>query len=126
MTTSEWLLPASENAEFYTAERCYITELLNSEQSPGVSVAIARVAPGVTTQLHRLSGVAESYILAQGRGLMEVNHQQFPVEAGDKVIIPADAPQRITNTGDVDLTFYCVCTPRFEPACYVDLESLAD
>lgn len=123
MTTPDWLIPATNHEEFYTDERCYIRELLNSGQSPDVSVAIARVEPGVTTQLHSLSGVTETYILSQGTGVVEVNHQRFPVTAGDQVVIPANAPQRITNTSDTDLQFYCVCTPRFVPACYVNLEA---
>ena len=37
--------------EFYTEERCYITELHNNVDS---SIARARVKPGVTTELHSL------------------------------------------------------------------------
>jgi len=122
MDLPPWLVLATDNAEFYTDERCYITELLNCDESPGVSIAIARVQPGVTTQLHKLQDVAESYVLRRGTGVMEVNHQQFAVKAGDKVIIPAGALQRITNDGKIDLEFYCVCTPRFEAGCYVDME----
>jgi len=44
------------------------------------------------------------------------------VGPGDVVIIPAGARQRITNTGSVDLIFYCVCTPSFQPANYRSLE----
>ena len=123
MESPSWLVSATENSEFYTDERCYITEILNCTESPDVSLAIARVKPGVTTQLHRLSGVAESYVVLRGTGVAEVEHQRFPVIAGDKVIIPIGAPQRISNDGEIDLEFYCVCLPRFEPACYVNLES---
>jgi hypothetical protein len=38
------------------------------------------------------------------------------------VLIPPDAPQRIANTGAGDLEFHCLCTPRFRPEAYVDLE----
>ena len=123
MVSPSWLVSAIQKPEFFTDERCYITELLNCDESPEVSLAIARVKPGVTTQLHRLIGVAESYVLLRGSGVAEVEHQRFPVKAGDKVIVPAGAPQRITNDGEIDLEFYCVCSPRFEPACYVNLES---
>lgn len=44
--------------EFYTPERCYITELSNSDDDPGVSIAQARVKPGVATQWHQLKGAA--------------------------------------------------------------------
>lgn len=45
---------AAERAEFYTEERCWILESWNEEQDPAVSVARARVEPGVKTQLHML------------------------------------------------------------------------
>lgn len=118
-----WLVPATDQTEFYTAERCYITELLNSEQSPQLSVALARVRPGVATQLHALRGVDETYLLRNGHGIVEVNSQARQVRSGDSVVIPAGASQRISNCGDEDLEFYCFCTPRFTAQCYIDLES---
>lgn len=117
-----WLIAGEPSAEFYTDERVYITELLNAEQSPQASLAIARVGPGVTTQLHALQGVAETYIIREGSGLVEVDHVARAVSAGDKVLIAAGTPQRITNTGAGDLVFYCLCLPRFTPGCYVNLE----
>jgi len=44
------------------------------------------------------------------------------VGPGDVVDVPAGTSQRITNVGDEDLLFLCVCTPRFWPGCYEDLE----
>ena len=45
------------------------------------------------------------------------------VSPGDVVLIPPDCRQRITNAGEQDLVFLCVCTPRFIPEAYEDLES---
>jgi mannose-6-phosphate isomerase-like protein (cupin superfamily) len=45
------------------------------------------------------------------------------VSVGDVIVIPAEASQKITNTGQTDLVFYCVCTPRFTEACYFDDEA---
>ena len=45
------------------------------------------------------------------------------VNPGDVVLIPPDCRQRITNTGQEDLIFLCLCTPRFIPEAYEDLES---
>ena len=36
--------------EFWTDERCFITECLNSDEVKDFSLAIARVEPSVTTQ----------------------------------------------------------------------------
>ena len=51
----DWLLPGPFPPEFATDERCLITELLNDPACPEVSLALARVAPGVTTRLHALA-----------------------------------------------------------------------
>ena len=110
-------------APFYTEERCHITELLNTSQCNEVSLAECRVAPGVTTQLHSLS-VAERYVIQQGRGVMELRMSApFAIEVGDCVLIPAECPQRVVNTGTEDLVFLCVCTPRFEEQDYAVLET---
>jgi|YelNatPaOPRAMG01_1025707.scaffolds.fasta_scaffold221680_1 hypothetical protein len=48
-------------AEFYISEKCFITELSNSADDPDVSIARARVEPGVTARWHRLKGISERY-----------------------------------------------------------------
>jgi len=112
----------SKPTEFLTEERCWITELFNDSALESVSVARARVEPGVTTQLHALS-VAEWYVIETGEGRMRVGDRApVDVAAGDTVQIPTDYAQQITNTGEVDLLFLCVCVPRFSPACYSSLE----
>ncbi len=119
--------PAALN-EAYTEERCYIIEQLNTPDCPQVSLATCRVEPGVTTQLHQLT-VQERYVVQSGRGVMELDAKQtFEVGPGDCVLIPAGCAQRIKNTGSEDLIFLCVCTPRFEPSHYINLETpgLAD
>ena len=109
--------------EFYISEGCFITELSNSSNDPGLSVARARVEPGVTTRWHRLKGTIERYIIVQGRAEMQVG--DLPVQnvgVGDVIIIPAMCRQRITNTGTEDLVFLAICTPRFDPIVYEDAE----
>ncbi|WP_234822792.1 cupin domain-containing protein [Ensifer adhaerens] len=113
---------ASGQGEFWTDERCYITELHNCDASPESSLALARVEVGVTTQLHSLTGVIERYVLRQGEGILEVDGVKQKLRVGDQAVIPAGAAQRIENTGSVDLEFYCLCTPRFFPDSYVNLE----
>ena len=120
---NENLVCAGDGAELLTRERVYITERLNDPAIPRVSLADARVEPGVTTELHRL-GVDEWYVIRFGTGLMEVGGgEPFEVGAGDTVVIPAGVSQRITNTGNGDLCFQCVCMPRFTPESYEPLES---
>jgi mannose-6-phosphate isomerase-like protein (cupin superfamily) len=110
--------------EFFISENCYITERYNHADDADVSVAQARVKPGVTTRWHRLKEIEERYVILSGEGRVEVG--DLPpenVSAGDSVLIPPMCRQRITNTGDDDLIFLAVCTPRFDPDAYEDLES---
>ena len=80
------------------------------------------VAPGVTTRLHVVA-VDERYVIVSGRGLMETGGVRAEVGPGDAVLIPAGVPQRIANVGAEDLVFHCVCTPRFTPEAYRDVEA---
>ena len=104
--------------EYATPERCYILESWNDATDPAVSIARARVEPGVATQPHRLRGVVERYVILEGEGTAVVDGVEEDVRPGDVAIIPAGVSQSIANTGNGDLVFYCVCTPRFTPACY--------
>jgi len=108
------------NTEYYfDAEGCYITELSNSDADTALSIAQARVAPGVTTAWHRLVNTTERYCILSGTGLVEVGEQPaVEVSAGDVVIIEPMQKQRITNNGQDDLVFLALCTPRFLPENY--------
>ncbi len=108
--------------EFYTEERCFITELSNIADDPDVSIARARVEPGVTTRWHRLRDTAERYVILSGAGLMEVGElPATEVGPGDVVLIPPLERQRITNIGGDHLVFLAICSPRFRPEVYEDL-----
>ena len=114
---------SAAQGEFWTPERCFIREIVNSPDIADFSLAETRVEPGVTTELHKLS-VDEWYIILSGEGQMEVSgNPPYTVVPGDVVAIPAETSQRIHNDGHVDLLFQCVCLPRFTPDCYVSLES---
>jgi len=108
--------------EFYTSEKCFITELSNSADDPDVSIARARVEPGVTTAWHRLKGTSERYVIVSGKGLVDVG--DLPAQElnpGDMVFIPPMCCQRITNAGTEDLIFLAICSPRFTESCYEEL-----
>jgi len=106
--------------EYLTPERCFIYE--NCGMSTGdaaVSIARARVEPGVTTKAHHLDGVQEIYLITQGNGRVDIEGlEPAEVTEGDVVVIPPKVSQRITNVGKTDLIFYCICTPAFTQTCY--------
>ena len=72
-------------SEFDTRERCFITELRNIPGDGACSIARARVPPGVTTELHRLRGVVEHYVILDGQGVVEVEGQPTAVARLDVV-----------------------------------------
>jgi mannose-6-phosphate isomerase-like protein (cupin superfamily) len=110
-----------KSREFYFTEGCHILESWNDPSDPTVSIARARVAPGMTTRWHALSGVTERYLIISGEGRPEVGYETAEtVTQGDVVVIPPGVRQRITNTGNTDLVFYAICTPRFTSDCYMD------
>lgn len=112
-------------AEFDTEERCSIIELCNIPEDPDVSIARARLAPGLTTRWHRLVDTTERYVILEGRGRVEVGALPAQdVGAGDVVLIPPACRQRIRNLGTEDLIFLAICTPRFRQERYEDIEEL--
>lgn len=115
--------PGAAAQEYYFDEGCFITELSNSPDDPDVSVARARLPPGQTTRWHFLRGSGERYVVLAGEGLVEIGDlPPHRVSAGDVVVIPPGSRQRIANTGEIDLVFLAICTPRFTPAAYVDID----
>ena len=105
--------------EYFTPEQCYILEISNSPDDEAASIARARVLPGVTTRWHRVRDTAERYFILSGRGRVEVGDlAPQDVGAGDVVLIPPSARQRIANTGEGDLVFLAICTPRFRNEAY--------
>ena len=111
-------------AEYFIDEGCYINELSNSTDDPELSIARARVPPGVTTKWHSLEGVTERYCIVQGQGHVEVGDLPAQTdETGDVVVIPPGCRQRISNTSEADLIFLAICTPRFDMSGYSNLET---
>ncbi len=109
--------------EYDTEERCYILEMSNSAADEALSIARARVEPGVTTAWHRVEETAERYVILEGTGRVEIEElEPEEVGPGDVVIIPPNAEQRIANTGDADLLFLALCTPRFRQSRYKHTE----
>lgn len=113
-----------ESSEMLTEERCHILEIINAKEFAAMSLARARVEPGIMTALHVLRDTDEIYYVIQGEGRMEIDGMdEGRVRPGDAIVIQKGQSQRIMNTGDGDLIFLCLCSPRFTPDAYVDLET---
>ncbi len=110
----------ADSEYFLASEGCYITELSNTDADPGLSIARARVEPGVTTRWHQLRDTTERYCILSGEGIVEVGDAPpQPVGPGDVVVIAPMQRQRISNSGSEDLVFLAICTPRFDIANYL-------
>lgn len=109
--------------EYWFQEGCHILEVANHPDDPQVSIARARVEPGVTTQWHYLRDTSERYLIIAGEGVVEIGDlAPTRVSAGDVAFIPPGTRQRIRSAGDQDLVFYAICSPRFTAACFRALE----
>jgi mannose-6-phosphate isomerase-like protein (cupin superfamily) len=114
------IVKANSISELSIIERCLIAE---NYRGDNISIARARVKPGVTTIAHHLNGIEEIYLVIRGKGKVDVGDlEPTKVCAGDVIVIPAGVSQRITNIGKNDLVFYCICTPKFTAECYCDEE----
>jgi mannose-6-phosphate isomerase-like protein (cupin superfamily) len=110
-------------SERLTEERCHILELANHAGDEALSIARARVEPGVCTRWHRLEGITERYLILEGEGLVEVGeHPAQTVKPGEVVLIAPGERQRIRNSGQRDLVFLALCTPRFRWDAYQDVD----
>ena len=77
------------------------------------SLAEAIVPVNGTTLLHRHAQSEEMYHITRGQGVMSLGNEQFEVQAGDTVCVPAGTPHKIQNTGKDPLKILCCCSPAY-------------
>jgi len=124
VTMREGIRVMDPGAEFYIHEGCFVNELSNIDVDPEASIARVRVPARTTTKWHRLVRITERYVILSGMGKVEVGTLAPQIVApGDVVLIPPGCRQRIANIGDEDLIFLAICTPRFQPAAYEDIDA---
>ncbi len=115
------IVKADTLREMFLPEGCFLFENWGAVATGDikVSVARARVEPGVSTKIHHLEGIQEIYLITEGKGKVTIGElEPTEVVTGDLVVIPAGVRQRIANVGETDLVFYCICTPSFVQASY--------
>jgi len=101
--------------EFTAGDGTQLREILHPDKgvfSVGYSLAYAKLAPGLTSLLHRLRTSEVYYILA-GRGRMELDGKLTEVGPGDTVYIAPSLTQRITSLGPENLEFLCIVDPAW-------------
>lgn len=105
----------SEIETIVAGDNTLLKEVLNpfnSESNVRYSLAHAVVKSGQTSLPHRLRS-SETYYILSGKGEVCIDNEKQMVGVSDLVYIPPMALQSITNTGDDDLTFLCICDPAW-------------
>lgn len=77
------------------------------------SFAEAVIEEGKSTGLHRHQVSEEIYHVVQGKGLMTLGDDQFPIQAGDTICIHPGVLHRVVNTANESLKFFCCCAPPY-------------
>lgn len=105
----------AEIPAYVTKDGSEIRELMHPAQHGArhQSLAEAIVPAGRSTLLHRHHRTEEIYHITTGAGLMTLGEAQFPVSAGDTVLIPPGTAHCITATGDTPLHILCSCSPAY-------------
>jgi mannose-6-phosphate isomerase-like protein (cupin superfamily) len=106
---------SSRRTAFETLDGSSVTELVHPARDAAVaqSLALAEVAPGATTRLHRHRRAEEVYHILEGEGEMRLGDETFAVAPGDSVVIRPGTAHRIANTGAGALRFFCCCAPAY-------------
>lgn len=112
-----------EAQPYQTRDGSEIRELMHPSQQGNrqQSLAEATVKPGETTLLHLHHRSEEIYYIIQGKGLMQLDQNQFHASTGDCICIPPGTAHCIQNTGHEELKILCCCSP---PYSHEDTETL--
>lgn len=79
----------------------------NTELSSLV-VSSTMLHQGKSTTGHSHPGQEEVYLFIAGNGKMQIDNDEFIVDAGSMVLVPDGAFHRVFNTGLDELYFVCV------------------
>lgn len=110
------IINLEEAPSFTTKDGSQIRELLAHRNSciEKQSLAEARLGVGGQTAAHYHEQTEEIYFLLEGKAQMQVGDETRQVNVGDAIAIPPGQVHQITNTGDVELRFLCMCVPPYE------------
>jgi mannose-6-phosphate isomerase-like protein (cupin superfamily) len=100
---------------YITKDGSIIRELMHpaAQGNRNQSLAEAIVPPGGKTHLHSHQQAEELYHFTAGQGVMQLDDQRFPVQAGDTICIPPGILHAVSNPGAVELCILCVCCPPY-------------
>ena len=95
---------------FITKDQAELREFFHSGN---MSFAEATVSIRKTTEYHLHKSSEEIYYIVEGEGLMEVEGEEKKVSKDQAVSIPPKKRHRISNVGNSQLRFLCLCSPSY-------------
>ena len=99
---------------FVARDKTVLKEVLHPKNGDGnlpFSLAHAYLPPGASSLPHRLVKSEETYTILAGEGFILVDGERYAIKKGDVFVVPRNAQQAVTNTGDANLEFYCIVSP---------------
>lgn len=77
------------------------------------SLAEATVSPRSETVEHFHRASEEIYCFTAGEGRMRLGDEEYPVRAGEAVVIPPGTRHKLWNPGGEPLVLLCCCAPPY-------------
>ena len=93
----------------------YLLVSVTTCQAQNLAVTVVEMEPGGVQHLHTHAPEQMYYIL-EGSGVMTVDGEQRPVQAGDCIFFPSQAQHGLHNTGGTVLRYLSAASPSFTPA----------
>lgn len=113
-----------KNAEYFRSnDKCVLCELLHPDkikcslhEKPLINYSLAHaiVPRGESSLPHRLKSSSEVYYIISGNGRMHIGDEIKEVLPGQAVYIPPGFIQFIENTGETDLIFLAIVSPKWD------------
>lgn len=96
-----------------------IQVLISAEEGPNFALRRFIMQPGGGMPLHTNTVEHEQYVL-RGQAQIGIDGQEYQVQTGDVVFIPAGAPHYYQNTGQEPFEFLCIIPNQKDEITIID------
>ena len=88
--------------------------ILLDEETAGArqfALLINEFDPGLTSTAHKHDKEEHAFYIISGTGIIDIEGEKIPVEAGDAVFVPPGKMHQITSTGDALFKYMVLYSP---------------
>jgi quercetin dioxygenase-like cupin family protein len=112
--------PAVESSEFLEWRPGVVTRLHSAQATGARSLCVLEqlCEPGTGAPWHRHDGVEEVILVLEGRARFQVADEEFVVEAGGSVLLPAGSRHAFANVGATTLRLIATFASAAPPVDY--------